>query len=80
MKDLIWRGMEDHDYVLRVAKQFEIARTEGALVRYRLHVSNVSKKNSFLQFNGLKSAIGGKERIAGQSRLSFSIWVLYRPC
>ena len=65
------RGMEDHDFILRVAKHYNIKRTEGFLVQYRLHGTNVSKRNNFEQFHALKMLLQQRNELVGKGGRDF---------
>ncbi len=51
------KAMEDHEYLLRIAEKFEIRRTDGILVRYRIHPQNISKNLNINKFEALKQCL-----------------------
>ncbi len=60
------RAMEDHEYILRIAKQFDIVRTEGVLVKYRVHPGNISKTTEFSKIEALKKCLEKQGFLTGR--------------
>lgn len=62
------RAAEDYDYILRLARHFHLVRTEGMLVRYRLHPNNVSRAMPFARTEAIKARLEQRGDLVGPLR------------
>lgn len=51
------RAVEDHDYVLRITREFDTVKTDGELARYRIHEGNITKSIRFEKFRALRTRL-----------------------
>lgn len=65
------RAMEDHDYILRISRNWRIQRTPGVWTRYRIHRDNVSKTNTFARFEAVKNRLEARGDLNGPGAAEF---------
>jgi len=59
---------DDTEFILRIAKNFPIARTPGVLVRYRLHANNITRNVPFSGTQAIMERLVARGDLKGRVR------------